>query len=323
MLSSYNVDPIGQLKIQNVRSLSTIGKIYDCSWSSNSQNFITLASGVMYCYDPLKTDYLWKINCFSSKTITCSYGTKGRLVACGGIECSVNIFNIESSSIPNNKNKIKNLFRKKKKKNFGSNFNFTEHQGWISSCLFIDETSLASSSGDTTCHIIDIEKQKSKNHFVGHEQDVVCVEYNSKKPNNLISGSSDGSARLWDIRTNSAVHTFLYENEVDDISFFPDGNAFASINSNVGSMYDLRTNKLINQYRVDDVTITPNIAFSSSGRILFISNADNNIICFDTLTTKKISSFTNHTENISTLRLSPNGYALLSVGWDSKVNVWA
>jgi division protein 1 len=50
----------------------------------------------------------------------------------------------------------------------------------------------------------------------GHTAPVTCVQFDEQ---HIVSGSADGSVRIWDVRTGGAVDTLRYERPVTALQF--------------------------------------------------------------------------------------------------------
>lgn len=68
----------------------------------------------------------------------------------------------------------------------------------------------------------------------------------------VVSGSDDKTVKLWDLNSNTCVHTFFeHRGMVSCVDFHPDGTcvAAASTDSTI-KIWDIRTNKLLQHYQV-------------------------------------------------------------------------
>lgn len=114
----------------------------------------------------------------------------------------------------------------------------------------------------------------------------------------FVSGSCDGTARLWDTRVASrAVRTFQgHKGDVNCVKFFPDGNRFGT-GSDDGTcrLFDIRTGHQLQVYQQqhgdkDEPSVT-SIAFSISGRLLFAAYGNGEFYVWDTLLAEVNSNF--------------------------------
>ena len=73
-----------------------------------------------------------------------------------------------------------------------------DHNGYISDIKFIDDRHLVSASGDASAMLYDIEKEYAIGQFK-HKGDVMSISVH-KNENLLLTGSTDGTAKIWDLR---------------------------------------------------------------------------------------------------------------------------
>lgn len=126
----------------------------------------------------------------------------------------------------------------------------------------------------------------------------LSVSINGSNSRMFVSGSCDGTARLWDTRVASrAVRTFHgHEGDVNSVKFFPDGNRFGT-GSDDGScrLFDMRTGhqlQVYNQQHGDnEVPPVTSIAFSISGRLLFAGYSNGDCYVWDTLLARVCCTF--------------------------------
>lgn len=86
----------------------------------------------------------------------------------------------------------------------------------------------------------------------------------------IVSGSSDGAVKLWDMSTSKVIHNFLlHDAPISCIKFNPMDMAMASGGADKTVKYwDLEHFQLISSTR-PDTTAIQEIVFSADGRALF------------------------------------------------------
>eukprot|EP00953_Heterococcus_sp_UTEX-ZZ885_P032911 17154-Heterococcus_DN1.PRE.1 len=169
------------------------------------------------------------------------------------------------------------------------------HDGYLSCCRFVDQDSILTSSGDSTCIFWDVEMGVTKAHFTDHMGDVMSVSILPLVDKNVfISGSCDSLAKLailrctvvadqalcftlqqpcrvWDIREGKCVQTFQgHESDINSVMFFPDGKSFGTGSDDSSCrLFDMRCYGEVNYFGNDKILCgITSVAFSRSGRLV-------------------------------------------------------
>lgn len=286
-----------------------ISKIYALQWAQNVPHVLSASQdGKLIIWNAETSNKMAAISLKSSWVMTCAYSPSGRTVASGGLDNICTIYNAKRDA---NLGKIAT--------------ELSYHAGYISCCRYINDDQIITSSGDTTCILWDVNKQKAVSHFEDHDGDVMALSVYPAK-NIFVSAACDCLAKVWDYRTNKCVQTFYgHENDINSVQFFPDGNAVAT-GSDDGTckLFDTRYDGDLNTYRSDSVEggVT-SVDFSKSGRLLFAGYEDFSCQIWDTLRAERITSLTGHTNRVSCLGISSDGYALCTGSWDNTLRIWA
>jgi len=162
--------------------------------------------------------------------------------------------------------------------------------------------------------------------FSDHNGDVMSVATNPVDKNTFVSGSCDATAKLWDIRTGKCAQTFVgHEADINAVSFFPNGNAFATASDDASCrLFDLRADRELMHYSMDSIMCgITSVAFSASGRYLFAGYDDFNCNAWDTLKGECVFSLPAHDNRVSCLGVSSDGMALCTGSWDSLLKIWS
>lgn len=87
-------------------------------------------------------------------------------------------------------------------------------------------------------------------------------------------------------------------------------------------LFDLRADRELNSFVHDNILCgITSVAFSASGRILFAGYDDNNCNVWDTLKGERVGVLTGHENRVSCLGVSQDGMALCTGSWDSLLKV--
>jgi len=160
--------------------------------------------------------------------------------------------------------------------------------------------------------------------LIGHEASVNSIAY-SPDGLLLISGSDDGTVRLWDTRTGQEVISPLCSSEgnVTSVAFSPRGKlvAAATITGSV-HLWDFKTNR-------PPMTPLPGhgegaacVAFSPDGTLIASSGSDSVIRFWIAETGELLAALKGHTERVPAVAFSPEGNILASASYDGSVRLW-
>ncbi|KAJ6985519.1 hypothetical protein NC653_023461 [Populus alba x Populus x berolinensis] len=276
------------------------GKVYSLDWTPEKNRILPCA---------------W--------VMTCAFSPAGQSVACGGLDSVCSIFNLNSPTDKDGNLTVSRML--------------SGHKGYVSSCQYVpdEDTHLITSSGDQTCVLWDITTGLRTSVFggefqSGHTADVLSVSISGSNSRMFVSGSCDSTARLWDTRVASrAVRTFHgHEGDVNAVKFFPDGNRFGT-GSDDGTcrLFDVRTGHQLQvyyqQHGDNGIPHVTSIAFSISGRLLFVGYSNNDCYVWDTLLAEVVLNLgslqNSHEGRISCLGLSADGSALCTGSWDTNL----
>lgn len=298
-------------------------KIYALSWNPDveSRKLVSASQdGRLLIWNGMTTNKVGCIPLRSSWVMTCAYSPSGTLIASGGLD---NICTINRAPDP-----LKGVEGK-------TIADLALHEGYISSCRFIDDNYILTGSGDSKCILWDVNKQTPVSRFIGHFADVAGVSVapagaGSNGPSLFASGACDNTARLWDIRVpnmkSKCVMTFVgHESDVNAVEWFPDGNAIVTGSDDSSCrLFDVRAMRQL-QVCADQKLVCgiSSVAVSSSGRFIFCGADDYNAYMWDTLTAKQMTCLSHHQNRVSCLGLNKDGKALATGSWDATLSVWA
>jgi len=306
-----DVPQLGNINMKLRRTLKGhLGKIYAMQWAEETTTLASASQdGKMLVWNAVTCLKMNALPLPSNWVMTCGYSGNGELVASGGLDNTCTVWNLRTAN-PNKP--LREL---------------AGHGGFLSCCRFLDTKNILTSSGDHSCAVWDIESATRTTEFRKHEADVMFVGL-SKDRNSFISGSCDKNAIAWDIKSGKATHTFYgHEKDVNCVSFFPNDQAFASASEDgTCRLWDLRSWNEINKYVFDTGNGAANptsLAFSLSGRFLFISYADNPLIIWDTLKVERKGQVQGHEKRVTSVGISGDGSALCTASWDALIKVWS
>jgi guanine nucleotide-binding protein G(I)/G(S)/G(T) subunit beta-1 len=312
--SSKNVPALGSLpKVRRILK-GHFGKVYAMHWSADSTHLVSASQdGKLIVWNAMQNVKTQAIPLRSSWVMTCAFEpSKGNLVACGGLDNLCSVYQV------NQQQQVNRAYRE-----------LAAHDGYLSCCRFVNESSILTSSGDSTCIFWDLEMGQTKLTFTDHEGDVMSISMlPSVDANMFVSGSCDTLAKVWDIRTGKSTMTLRgHESDINSVSLFPDGKALGTGSDDSSCrFFDMRCCGEISEFRNDMVLCgITSVSFSASGRLLFAGYDDFNCLGWDTLgaTDKSIFQLQAHENRVSCVGVSPSGDSLCTGSWDTMLKIWA
>ncbi len=138
----------------------------------------------------------------------------------------------------------------------------------------------------------------------------------------LLTGCSDGRARLWDAARWDLVAEFAHRAEVGRVAFSPTGQSVATAcHDGTGRIWNLNTSKpigepLAHRARVDC------LAFTHDGSIVATGSRDGSVRLWDAATGLPIGPPLEHRGAIHALAFSPDGRRLATAGADGMARYW-
>lgn len=289
-------------------------KINAVSWNPLTTTNLVSASqdGALIFWDGLKGFKTKFLRLDSQWVMTASYSLDGKFIAVGGLDnCCTLHHTIDYPSNDHSKETAVKL---------------RYHSGFISSCEFLSDNDLVTSSGDQTCVLWDVETQRASVVFAEHISDVMSVS--ARDENSFYSAGCDQTAKLWDIRTKKCVqsHSDHHENDINIIRACPGGSAFATgSDDSTVRLCDIRCWNQVNIYQIPrEPSGVTSLDFSFSGKIFFAGYDNHNVQCWDTINAIPIEPrLEGHHGRVSCLKVSPDGMAIATGGWDTILNIWA
>ncbi|MCL2115730.1 MAG: DUF4062 domain-containing protein [Methanobrevibacter sp.] len=166
-----------------------------------------------------------------------------------------------------------------------------------------------------------------KKTLTGHTDVVhsVCFSSDDKY---VVSGSHDGSVRVWDLQTQEEItrlegHTSV----VNSVCFSSDdkyvvsgsGNPFSKDNS--VRVWDLQTQKEITRLKGHTRGVN-SVCFSSDDKYIVSGTGDNSVRVWDLQTQKEITRLKGHTRGVNSVCFSSDDKYIVSGSNDNSVRVW-
>jgi len=160
--------------------------------------------------------------------------------------------------------------------------------------------------------------------FSGHTSTVwgVAISPDGKY---LATGSSDGTAGLWDLATGETVRIFSgHTGEVGEVEFSPDGKYIVTAGGADKSarLWDVVSGETVQVFSGHTGSVD-SVAFSPDGKYMVTSGgADKTARLWDVVTGETLHIFVGHTEYVPRVAFSPDGKYVLTGSVDRTARLW-
>ncbi|HUU98493.1 MAG TPA: protein kinase, partial [Phycisphaerae bacterium] len=169
-------------------------------------------------------------------------------------------------------------------------------------------------------HLSDLSKRT----YRGHEGWVQCVAF-SPDGRRIVSGSWDGTLRVWEADTPKEVHAIRAgQGHVICVAFSLDGRLIASAGDDGAvEIWDAHTGKPISPPLGGFGNVVGAVAFSSDGRLIASAGDDGAVKIWDAHTGKEIPPpLREHGAHPQRVAFSPDNRLVVSGGSDGTLKVW-
>ena len=160
--------------------------------------------------------------------------------------------------------------------------------------------------------------------LTGHTDRVHSIAF-TRDGSTLVTGSYDGTVRLWDVATRRQIGTPLNgHGQVNSVAFSPDGKILASGGADgTVRLWDVATRRQIGTPLNGHDGEVYSVAFSPDGKIVASGADDGTVRLWDVATRRQIGTPLNgHDGQVNSVAFSPDGKILASGGADGTVRLW-
>lgn len=207
------VQPLSDHSLRSRTLWGHRGKIYSSEWAEDSIHLLSAGQeGKLLLWHAPSTDKVAAVGLESNWVMACTVNPGGTLCASGGLDNTCTVHKLDVLTYETDQTCIQEL---------------KAHDGFLSSCKFLDDTKLLTSSGDGVIIMWDPTSGAEISRFAGHANDVSSLAVD-REGNRFVSVSLDGTCRLWDPRMelSATVMAHNHEEDVNSIKWFPNMTAF-------------------------------------------------------------------------------------------------
>lgn len=193
-----------------------------------------------------------------------------------------------------------------------------------------DGTQIISASPDKTLRVWDVETGKQVKKMAEHSSFVNSCCPARKWPPLVVSGSDDGTAKLWDLRQRGAIQTLPDKYQITAVSFSEAADkVFTGGLDNDVKWWDLRKNE-VTEYLKGHQDMITGMQLSPDGSYLLTNAMDNELKIWDLRPyapeNRNIKTLTGHQHNFEKNLLkcswSPDNRKVTAGSADRMVYIW-
>ncbi|UCC31480.1 MAG: AAA-like domain-containing protein [Phycisphaerales bacterium] len=146
-----------------------------------------------------------------------------------------------------------------------------------------------------------------------HQYFVQAVAF-SPNANRVLTGSTDGTARLWDLQWGEVVQTFRHERSIQAEAFSPDGNRVVTVSDGtMARLWDVQRGEVVQTFRRD--TLVRAVAFSPDGNRLCTGSDDGAARLWDVRRGDAVQAF-RHRSRVYWVAFSIDGKSVFAGTWN-------
>jgi len=212
---------------------------------------------------------------------------------------------------------------------------FQGHTDFVQSiCFSPDSRHALSGSHDGTLRLWDIQTGQETRCFQGHTVSIrpttsrffvgdivmsVCISPDGRY---ALSGSQDGTLRLWDIQSGKEIRSFGGHSDiVYSVCFSTHGQqALSGLRNGTLKLWDILTGLVIGSFKGHSDSIE-SVCISPDGRQALSGSSDHTMKLWDIQTGQETRCFQGHTDTVESVCFSPDGQYALS-GADKTLKLW-
>ena len=170
---------------------------------------------------------------------------------------------------------------------------------------------------------VDADKRPRLVPQLGHPMPVFCVAI-SPNGKHLLTGSGDGTAKLWDVSTAQEIRTFAGPpgSGAYAVAFSPDGKQILTgSDDKTARLWDAQSGKGLITFTGHTGGIT-SVAFTPDGKRVLTGSADKTLRLWDARTGKQTGTLEGHTGEVRSVAFSADGKQVLTASVDGTARLW-
>ncbi|MEW5723471.1 MAG: protein kinase [Thermodesulfobacteriota bacterium] len=139
----------------------------------------------------------------------------------------------------------------------------------------------------------------------------------------ILTGSSDGLARLWALETGQLLYTLRgHSMDVTCVAFSPDGRyALTGSADTTVRLWDTQTGGCFTTFEGHTEKVNA-VTFSPDGVLVLSAADDHTLRVWDSYAEKCLHTLAGHTDRVTAAVFNPQGRLAFSAGYDKAIRVW-
>ncbi|KAK2829856.1 hypothetical protein FQN49_007191 [Arthroderma sp. PD_2] len=192
------------------------------------------------------------------------------------------------------------------------------HSASVGSLAFSSNGIVASGLFTGILQVWELTTGKLRHVIDGHFKYITSVAF-SPDDNKIVSGSDDGTVRIWDVTTGHRIQAFSHSSSINDVAFSPNSDIVASGSlGKTAQMWEVATEKL--QILEGHTAWVSSVKFFSDGKRIATGGSDDTVRIWD-VATGKLQQTISYPSFIRVIALSPSCGQLATISSDNSVRI--
>lgn len=208
---------------------------------------------------------------------------------------------------------------------FAQGVTILDHGGAVQSVAFSPvDTSIVASAGELDTFKVWNLREDTVKTLRGHKDKVNSVAF-SPDGSLLVSGSADGTIKIWDVSQWQNIgtrepKTVQISSAVPTVVFHPNGQLLATSGRHA-KVVDISDSAESATFLHDDYVWT--LAISHGGRYLATDDGEGTTVKIWDIQEQRLTTLLEgHTADVNYVKFSPDGRVFASASWDGEVKLW-